>query len=263
VHLQILSSGSGGNCALIRAGELRVLVDAGLGRVDMEARLERAGVPPPMTARPGIDHVLVTHGHLDHARSAGMISRKYRARLHCAEALMSNASIRRAREMATLSIGNTRDLDDGESLRITPVALPHDADPTVAFKVEHGERCVVILTDMGRPDEHVARALHDAHVLVLEFNHDRAMLDGGPYPAPLKKRVGGDRGHLSNDQACEMLLRMLGPRTHTLVLAHLSETNNTPQIALDCARRALESRGLAHLRVLVASQHEVGENLSV
>ena len=93
MHLQVLGSGSGGNCALIRAGELRLLVDAGLTRVDLEMRLVQAGLPPPTTTRPGLDHVLVTHGHLDHARSAGAIARKYRARLHCAESLMANTSI--------------------------------------------------------------------------------------------------------------------------------------------------------------------------
>lgn len=263
MHLRILSSGSGGNCALVHAGELRVLVDAGLPRIDLEERLTLAGVPPPTTTRPAIDHVLVTHGHLDHARSAGQVSRKYRARLHCAEALMSNTSIRRATDMAVLSIGNRRELDAREGVFFTPVAIPHDADPTVAFKLEHGERSVVILTDMGRPDDAVARALRDAHVLVLEFNHDRAMLDAGPYPGALKKRVGGDRGHLSNAQAAEMLRALIGPRTHTLVLAHLSEVNNRPEIALETAQRTLAALGLAHVRVLIASQHEVGENLSV
>ena len=152
---------------------------------------------------------------------------------------------------------------DGTPIRILAVPLPHDCDPTVAFALEQGGRKAVILTDMGRPDDTVARLLHGAHVLVLEFNHDRDMLDNGPYPPPLKKRVAGDRGHLSNDQAAEMLKRLASANLHTLVLAHLSEKNNTPELALDVAQRTLKELGLAHVRVLVASQHEIGENLAV
>ena len=263
MHIQVLGSGSGGNCALIRAGEVRLLVDAGLTRIDLEKRLIQAGLPPPTTTRPGLDHVLVTHGHLDHARSAGAIARKYRARLHCAQALMSNASIFRCKNLATIAINRAVPLDAEQSVRFTAVELPHDAQPTVAYKIEHGERAAVILTDMGRPDDLVARLLHGAHVLVLEFNHDRDMLDNGPYPPPLKKRVAGDRGHLSNDQAAEMLKRLASENLHTLVLAHLSEKNNTPELALDVAQRTLKELGLAHVRVLVASQHEIGENLAV
>src|SRR5687768_4958847 len=101
MHLQVLSSGSGGNSALVRAGERRVLVDAGLAAPDLEARLERAGVATVFTTRAWLDHVFVTHGHLDHARSAGWIARKARARLHCSESLMRNASIRRCKNLAT------------------------------------------------------------------------------------------------------------------------------------------------------------------
>jgi phosphoribosyl 1,2-cyclic phosphodiesterase len=262
LHLQVLSSGSGGNGTLVRAGEARLLVDAGLPGVEMEQRLERAGVPAPSTTRPALDHVFVTHGHLDHSRSAGFVARKYRARLHCSESLMRQASIRRCRDLATLRIGSTTELDGG--LRVASVTLPHDAHPTVAYRIEHEQRVAVVLTDMGRPDENVARQLAGAHVLVLEFNHDPGMLESGPYPSTLKKRVGGGSGHLSNEQAARMLAWLAGPDLHTLVLAHLSETNNRPDIASESAQRALEALGLAsRVRVVVASQHAIGENLAV
>ena len=122
---------------------------------------------------------------------------------------------------------------------------------------------MVILTDMGVPTAGVASALRGAHVLVLEFNHDRTMLLDGPYPHVLKRRIGGDRGHLSNEQACCMLELLAGPELHTLVLAHLSETNNTPALALESARATLERLGLGQVRVIVADQHAIGENLSV
>jgi len=263
MHLQILSSGSGGNSALIRAGESRILVDAGLTLLAMQARLEQVGVPPAAVDRPSIDHILVTHGHLDHARSAGAIARRHRAMLHGSEAMLQNASMRRAKRFCAVRVGGEAILDEREGVRVSNTPLPHDAHPTVAYRIEHSGRVAVILTDMGRPEEHVAQALLGAHVLVLEFNHDLEMLRTGPYPLALQRRVAGDNGHLSNAQAAQMLTWLAGPELHTLVLAHLSAKNNRAELALESARTTLDRLGLSHVRVVVASQDEVGENLAV
>jgi phosphoribosyl 1,2-cyclic phosphodiesterase len=265
MHVQVLSSGSKGNAALVRAGEAQVLVDAGLPLVHLDARLAAAGTAPTR-----LDHLVVTHGHLDHARSAGALARRAGATLHCCERMMQNTSVRRAKRMSVLRPGSATALPGpgGENgLSVLPVLIPHDADPTVALRLEHessaGRRIAVVLTDMGRPDAKVAQALLGAHVLVLEFNHDERMLREGPYPPPLKRRVGGDRGHLSNEQAAEMLRRLAGPELHTLVLAHLSETNNTPALARSAAEAVLADIGRTDVRVLVAEQHEPGPNLGV
>jgi len=261
MHLQVLSSGSRGNSALVRAGDTCVLVDAGLPGVEMEARLEAARL-----GHAGLDHVFVTHGHLDHARSAGVVARRHRATLHCAEAIMGNASIRRHKTLATLRIG-TPSVAPGphgdEGLALTPIELPHDALPTVAFRIEHADRVAAIVTDMGVPRQDIARHLAGAHVLVLEFNHDLALLESGPYPATLKRRIAGHGGHLSNEQGAHMLRALAGENLHTLVLAHLSEHNNRPDIALETAQATLDELGLSGVRVLVASQDEVGPNLAV
>jgi phosphoribosyl 1,2-cyclic phosphodiesterase len=261
MHLQVLASGSGGNAALVRAGDVSLLVDAGLSGPELEARLNAARL-----GHAGLDHVLVTHGHLDHARSAGLIARRHRALLHCSEAVMDNASIRRHKRLATLTIGSSAELPDArqqDAVRVTPVEIPHDAPPTVAFRLEHEGRCAVILTDMGTPRPEVAARLRGAHVLVLEFNHDERMLALGPYPAALKRRIAGNAGHLSNAQAARMLCGLADERLHTLVLAHLSAHNNSHELALEAAHGALASLGLAGVRVLVAAQDEIGENLEV
>jgi len=261
MHLQVLSSGSRGNATLVRAGELRLLVDAGLTLRELDRRLEAARVP----AR-GIHHVAVTHGHLDHARSGGALAKRFGIPLTCSEKLMRNASIRRAPELRSITFGRPHAIEGpgaGSTLQATPVQIPHDADPTVAWRLEHEERVAVILTDMGRPSARVARALAGAHVLVLEFNHDPDMLAGGPYPHRLKRRIAGDGGHLSNAQAAEMLGLLAGPELHTLVLAHLSETNNRPELALAAARAALEAAGRPDVVVHVAEQDAVGPNLEV
>jgi len=260
VHLQVLSSGSEGNCALVRAGETNLLVDAGLILTEMEARISAARVHID-----SIGHVLVTHGHLDHARSAGGVARKARATLHCPENIMKHPSARRARQLATIPIGRPFEVGgtNGNAVQVTAVPLPHDCDPTVAFRIEHQGRVAAILTDIGRPSEEVARALEGVHVIVLEFNYDTEMMRNGPYPAELQKRITGDRGHLSNDQAASMLGMIAGSALHTVVLAHLSSKNNTADLALASAHAALARIGRTDVRVLVASQHEVGENLAV
>ena len=261
MHLQVLSSGSRGNSALLRAADTALLVDAGLSGPAMTERLE--------SARLGLgelEHVFVTHGHLDHARSAGLLARRHRALLHCSEAIMNNSSIRRHKVLSTLHINSSSPVVGArgdQGLRVTPIELPHDAPPTVAFRFDHAGRTAVILTDMGVPRPEVAARLRGAHVLVLEFNHDPGMLASGPYPPALQRRISGNAGHLSNQQAASMLRGMADENLHTLVLAHLSAHNNTPELALEVAHSTLAELGLAHVRVLVASQDEIGPSLEV
>jgi phosphoribosyl 1,2-cyclic phosphodiesterase len=162
-----------------------------------------------------------------------------------------------------LRIGSATEIEHSGGLRYTAVPLPHDAVPTVAYRLEHQGRRAVIVTDMGKPSAEVARQLGAANVLVLEFNHDPTLLRNGPYAEPLQRRIRGNAGHLSNGQAADMLRLMASDELHTLVLAHLSESNNTPELALAAARSALAGLGLGHVRILVASQHEIGPNLPV
>jgi phosphoribosyl 1,2-cyclic phosphodiesterase len=261
MHVQTLASGSAGNSYLVRAGDVNLLVDAGLTLREFDRRFEKARF-----SAPHLDHIALTHGHLDHARSAGSLARRHDALLHCCEALMSNASVRAAPRMARLSVGSDRELTGErgpDRLRLRAIEVPHDAEPTVAFRLEHEERVAVFLTDIGNPRGEVAKALHGAHLLVLEFNHDLPRLLGGPYPPQLKRRVSGDRGHLSNDQAAGMLPHLAGEQLHTLVLAHISETNNSPELARRSAERALAEIGRSDVEIVVASQYEPGPNLPV
>lgn len=262
MHLQVLSSGSKGNSALVRAGETHLLVDAGLPVTEQLERMTAAGC-----GLHRLHHVALTHGHLDHSRCAGILGRRsHTLTVHCAERLMGNKAVRRARRLSTLRVGSPTVLTDAagrDPVELLPVKIPHDADPTVAFRIEHRGRVAAIVTDMGRPAPESTEALRDPHLLVLEFNHDPDLLANGPYKDALKKRVGGNGGHLSNGQAAEVLAALVGPRLHTLVLAHLSATNNCPELAEAAARSALERAGRSDVRILVAAQDRVGPNLEV
>ena len=262
MHLQTLASGSAGNATLIRAGETSLLVDAGLDLDALRARLDAARVAPR-----SIDALAITHGHLDHARAAGGFSKAHAVPIHCAEGIMSNASVKGAHRLVAFTIGRRFELPTKGAadapLALTPVLIPHDARPTVAFRIEHGGRVAALVTDMGRPDLAAIGALQGAHTLVLEFNHDVELLARGPYSASLKRRVGGPHGHLSNAEACAMLRMLCGPELHTLVLAHLSRKNNTPALARAAAERTLHELERPDVRVLVAEQDAIGPNLEV
>ena len=251
MRLHVLSSGSGGNAALLRVGDVTVLIDAGLGPRELRARLALAGVGPY-----GLDHVLVSHAHLDHSRSAGKVARQYRATLHAPESLLRHRACQLASQMATMPVGGTFRIPvPGEGpLEVSTVAIPHDCDPTVAFRFEHRGRVLGFATDLGEARPELARLLRDPHVLFLESNHDPELLAVGPYPAELKRRVAGPRGHLSNAQAAALLPAVVGPRLHTVVLAHLSATNNLPELACEVTRAALRALGREEVAVWAAAQ---------
>jgi phosphoribosyl 1,2-cyclic phosphodiesterase len=246
LRLVVLGSGSSGNVAFVEAAGTRVLVDAGLPKDEIEKRLAR--VPGPVGLG-DIQAVLVTHDHSDHAGCA-----------------MSLGAPVYATEGTRLALGwdGTRRVIAGDAfvvgaLHVKPVLLPHDALESVGYVLESEHGRVGILTDCGHDAADVAAAYVGCDVLVLETNHDSTLLRHGPYPPSLKRRVGGRRGHLSNDQAASLLRMMC--REHAppqlVVLAHLSQANNRPQLAKSLIDRVLgRELGRSHRmpRSIVASQ---------
>jgi len=243
VRVTVLASGSGGNSILIEADRTRVLVDAGLAARDLAKRIERS---PAASRLDDVQAVLVTHEHTDHVSGVAALGS---AGVHV---YATPGTARAAR------LQRTRDVAAGErfalgALEIMPVAMPHDAAEPVGFVLSDGHCRTGILTDCGFPSAEVAAAFGGCDILILETNHDPDMLRAGAYPPSLKRRIGGTRGHLSNDQAAEML-RLLGrPNPRVLILAHLSPLNNRPRLARLAVERALLPLG-PRPRLLVASQ---------
>lgn len=247
LKIHVLASGSAGNCALVEAGGATLLIDAGLSGAELERRIAAVGA-----AARDLAGILITHEHVDHVRGAGVLARRHRIpvyltrgtheaqRRHLGE-LPAVAHIEPGREFEIAGIG------------VRPFSTPHSrqggglADP-VAFAIFHGGAKAGYATDLGHPTGLMAQHLAGCRLLVLEFNHDRRMLVDGPYPWPLKQWIGGQGGHLSNEQGARLLERLLHDRLDALVLAHLSETNNTPDLARAAARAALQ-RFRLHERV--------------
>jgi phosphoribosyl 1,2-cyclic phosphodiesterase len=237
LRLTLLGSGSSGNVAFVEAGTTRLLVDAGLPRPELEARLAR--VPATLA---DIDAVLVTHDHADHAGSAAQLGRPIWATTGTRQACGWSADeIFRVRAGVPFTVG---------AFTVTPVLLPHDAVETVGYVLAAGGAQVGILTDCGHDAPEVAAAYAGCDLLVLEANYDVTLLKYGSYPPSLKRRVGGRLGHLSNDQAASLLRAMClaGAPPRLVVAAHLSQANNRPLLAKRAFDRVLGRGG----RVLVA-----------
>ena len=246
-----LGSGSGGNCAVVRAGRTTVLLDAGFSAREMSRRLAGVGVQTTE-----VDAILLTHEHLDHVRGAAVASRRWRRPVVCRPAVARRAGLE---NRAGTSV-ETMELEPFQlgDLRITPFTVPHDAVETVGFVVEGEGVRVAYATDLGRPTPEVEAHLRGCQIIVLEANHDVDMTRAGPYPWSLKQRILGGNGHLSNQEAGTLLGSVVGSETTAVVLAHLSGTNNAPHLAMLEARAGLERSRNPRASLTTAGQDSPG-----
>jgi phosphoribosyl 1,2-cyclic phosphodiesterase len=239
LRFRSLGSGSSGNATVVEAGDgsrvRRLLVDCGLTIKALDQRLARAGLDAG-----DIDAIFITHEHGDH--------------IGCARALALREQIPVWMSQGTFTAigspdfgGLQRQAIDGAAIdlgemRVTPFTVPHDAREPLQLRCSDGSMSLGILTDLGHATAHVLEQLALCNALLLECNHETGMLAASAYPPFLKKRVGGRYGHLSNDAAADIARAIRHPRLNTVVAAHLSAHNNSPELAraamalaLDCA----------------------------
>ncbi len=220
-----LGSGSKGNATLVEAGDTRVLVDCGFSCVQAEKRLARLNLEADQ-----LDAILVTHEHSDHIAGVARLSRRYGLPVWMTA---GTHAVHKGGELASWHCINSHQAFEVGSLKVQPFPVPHDAREPCQFVFSDGERRLGLLTDVGSITPHMIAALSRLDALILECNHDPAMLAAGPYPFSLKQRVGGPYGHLSNAQAAELLSKIDTAGLQHLVAAHISEKNNLPQLAFD------------------------------
>ena len=241
-----ISSGSSGNCYLIREGSTLLLMEAGLGIRRIESELLHLGVSPAQ-----LSAILVSHEHTDHWASALQLGRRLRVPVVCTPGTWKAGGGLGARSTEHVPLAPGRLLRVG-CLTVDAFALPHDAQEPAGFFVRSGSSSVLMATDMGFATEEVMELARHADLVILEANHDVDMLVRGPYPAHLKTRILGERGHLSNEDAGRAILGMANGHQHHFWLAHLSHTNNTPRLALTSVQDQLQRDGLASLSISVA-----------
>lgn len=237
MRLIVLASGSSGNCALIESGGRAVLLDAGISARETLRRITAAGA-----ADVRIEAILLTHEHVDHVRGARVLARRLGVPVMGTAGTLQAAADCLVDVPETAAIGR-RDQFSVAGLRVRSFATQHDASEACGYVFESraGHR-VGVATDTGVVTPEIAEALGGCHALGLESNHDERMLETGPYPPFLKRRIAGDRGHLSNGAAAAALATLRWNGLAHVYALHLSEQNNTPGHARSALARALGDR---------------------
>jgi phosphoribosyl 1,2-cyclic phosphodiesterase len=220
-----LGSGSEGNGLLVESADTRILADCGFGLADTVARLARLGV-----AAESIDAILVTHEHDDHVGGVARFARKFKTPVWLTYGTLQ-ASL-----SSLTGIDNVRVFDCAQkfaidAIEVEPYTVPHDAREPSQFVFSDGDRRLGLLTDAGSQTPHMVSVLDNLDAIVLECNHDPELLQNSSYPERLKQRIGGRFGHLSNGAAADLLASLGRDRLRHVIAAHLSQKNNTPELA--------------------------------
>jgi phosphoribosyl 1,2-cyclic phosphodiesterase len=241
----VLASGSKGNAIYIGNGQCAILIDAGLSGVEIQQRLHAAGL-----AAEDLTAIVVSHEHSDHIRGVGVLARRFHLPVYASTRTAGAAAAQWGRidNLRSFEIGTDFTID---SLALHPFATSHDAADPAGFTVTCRHHKIGIATDLGIASGMVKHHLRECTLLVLEANHDPPMLTQGPYPWPLKQRIRSRNGHLSNEASRDLIGEIRHDGLRHVVLAHLSEINNTPEKALQAVQPALNSRTRLH----VACQH--------
>ncbi len=239
----VLASGSKGNAIYVSDGRTAILVDAGLSGVEIERRLGAADL-----SAGDLKAIVVSHEHSDHIRGVGVLSRRHRLPVYISQDTEAAAGpqLGRLHRREHFRIGRPFAIG---GLSLHPFATSHDAADPAGFTIAQNGHKVGIATDLGIATGMVKEHLKTCTLLVLEANHDPGMLTHGPYPWPLKQRIRSRSGHLSNEESGALLADIKHDRLCHVILAHLSETNNTPQKALQAIRQTLSDDDRFELQV--------------
>ncbi len=227
-----LASGSKGNSLFVACNNSAILVDAGLSGVEVERRLTSVDVSPQ-----SLTGIIITHEHSDHVKGAGVLSRRYDIPVYITQKTYHACKgLGKINDLRFFECGLPFQID---GITISPFSISHDAKDPVGLTLEFKNIKVGVATDLGIVTHLVKEHLKDSDVLYLESNHDPRMLMNGDYPWHLKQRIKGRTGHLSNFEASELVSELLTHRLKHVILAHLSEENNCPDIAARQMSRSL------------------------
>lgn len=234
MELCSIASGSSGNCICVGTDECHLLVDAGISGKRIEAGLNSIDLKTEE-----MQGILITHEHGDHIAGLGVLARRYGLPLYATagtiEAIKRTASVGKIDETLFREVHAGEEFVVGD-MTIEPVAISHDAAEPVAYKMTQPGKSMAVMTDLGKYDENIVEKLKNLDVLLLEANHDVHMLQVGSYPYPLKQRILGERGHLSNELSGRLLGEVLHDHFKTVVLGHLSKENNYEELAYETVR---------------------------
>lgn len=252
MKVKVLASGSKGNCTLIRTENLNILIDIGITYQQLASELENINMSPK-----DLSAILVTHTHSDHIKGLASLVKKTNLKVYALEEMIESLSKK-------IPLDNIFIYDDPLEildLKINLIRISHDVEG-VGFIIEHNYHSLVYITDTGYINRKYLPLMKNKDVYIIESNHDEEMLMEGPYPYILKQRVISDKGHLSNNTTAEYLLEVVGKNTKQIILAHISEHNNTEELALATTKELLEANEI-YKDIKVAKQYESLEEIEV
>ena len=247
LYLTSLNSGSNGNCYYIGNEMEAVLIDAGISCRKTEQRMSNLG----LSIRK-VKAIFISHEHTDHTRGAEVLSRKYKIPVYITETTYRNSRLNLDPEVVK-PFKTGKPVKIGK-LRVVPFPKSHDASEPHSFTISTNGITAGVFTDIGRACEHVVHHLSQCHAAFLESNYDEKMLETGKYPVYLKRRIKGEEGHLSNDQALELFITHRPQWMQLLVLSHLSAENNRPKLVHE-----LFSKHANGIQIVVASRYKETE----
>ncbi|MBQ7953188.1 MAG: MBL fold metallo-hydrolase [Clostridia bacterium] len=258
IRFQSIVSGSSGNCTLICSNKTKILIDCGISGKKITAYLNDMGINPCE-----IDRILVTHEHIDHTNGVGILSRKFNIPIVASEGTWEGMEIGKIPDENRIVFGKSQPLEIGD-IKITPFDIPHDAMQPTGYVMEYENKKFAVATDIGHITDSVVRNLVGCDAILLESNYDDHMLQTGPYPMHLKRRIAGAKGHLANKDAGTLAIYLAKNGTRQIMLGHLSNENNSPEIAFSEVARELEFGGLQpgkDIMLSVAPRYDVSENM--
>lgn len=240
IRLCSIASGSSGNCIYIGTEDTHVLVDAGISAKKIEEGLALIGVKPAQ-----LSGIFITHEHSDHIKGLQVFTKKYAVPVYATKHTLD--AYLEGNKLDLAAKGKLNIVECGQSVRIgsleaMPFPVSHDAVMPVNYTFTDGKHKVGLATDLGCYNNTIVDALSGAEILYLEANHDVNMLLVGGYPYKLKLRVLSDRGHLSNDAAAELILRLLHKDLQHIILGHLSKNNNYPELAYETVHQEVKKK---------------------
>lgn len=235
-----IASGSSGNCQYIQTDKVKLLIDAGLSGKRIQNGLESVGIDPKT-----LDGILVTHEHKDHIKGVGILSRRFNIPIYANNNTWDNMrSYLGKLEDKNIQIINTNDDFNIKNLNISTFNTSHDAVDSLGYSFEFNNKKVSIVTDTGIIDDNIKNKIKNSDILMLESNHDIEMLKVGRYPYFLKKRILSNIGHLSNETAGNIISDIFTGKRQRVLLAHLSEENNFPELAYQTVVNILKDKGI-------------------
>ena len=249
MKVTVLSSGSKGNCTYIETKKHKILIDIGTSSLYVEKELKKIDVEPS-----SIDMILITHSHVDHIGGLKVFCKKYNPLVYISKRIQNELSFK------LLNVNDSEIVDTNTDIRIKSIQLSHDVSEVRGYVIEEDKSSVVYITDTGYISEKVLDDIKNKNIYIFESNHDIEMLMNNPkYPHHTKIRILSDKGHLSNKDSAYYLSKLIGNNTKKVVLAHISEQNNTEDLALNTLRETLKRKNVDFDNIVIARQNEMTE----